>query len=84
MHADPTVPRNRTLKGDLAHLEEIITHWPHGGSLRIELSYNEGQAVAQIMSDTVSKSIVGVGRDVAAAIRDLRDVLDAAALRSSR
>jgi hypothetical protein len=84
MHADPTVRRNRTLKGDLANLEEIITNWPHGGSLRLELSYIEGQAVAQMMSDTVSKSIVGAGKDFPAAIRDLCDVLDAAILRSNR
>lgn len=81
MQSEPNVARNRTLRGDLKSLEEIVANWPDPAPLRIELSFNEGQAVAQFLTEGSGKAITGVGKDFQAAIRDLCDVLDAAAKR---
>lgn len=82
MHDERTVQRNRTLRGDLNYLEEIVANWPDASPIVIELSFREGQAVAQFLTDASPKSIVGVGKDFQAAIRDLRDVLDGAIRRN--
>jgi hypothetical protein len=85
MHDERTVQvqRNRTLRGDLQYLEEIVANWPDSSPIVIELSYSEGQAVAQFLTDASPKSIVGVGKDFQAAIRELRDVLDVAIRRNA-